>query len=598
MKTNFLVSNCYKLWLATAKSYFAVDPYIIHVLEREGLKGKYKNIQVAPLRRTNRQELQVDHNYVDEKFRKYTVILTKRLDEIHNVKYGSQFWEKSLSLAFLRHVSMCYDLFQSCELNFDTKQHVCQVLDSSCYYTPSTFDEHRSFLQHTDFGQEQLFSIYCNLFYPKQFPPIKITYSKAAVKVSTKNLFSRFKTTGIYEKVFRRILIGIASLRQPHVGIFGTFFAPKYFNQLILKSMGKVQLIHLPTLNSISSTLRWDQRDVLARSERDFDRFDEFVFSSLRYLMPKSIVENFNQIHEGYKLFFSKYKSLKWAVCESWIGDESTSMALAILKQRGVKHLCNEHNYISYPFLGNSLKYQIHLTDEFVTLGWSEKSYPNLIRGASLFQWMEKDRCLNKEHEILFILGLPLANIPEINAAYGDSGGYGASAYFDMNKRFLEKLGGKTLKQLYVRSYPKSKMHNWRTWSQSYELAPYLSKVKKYDDFSISGRVLMQRSRLVVVNYLSTSYIESIIADIPTIFLWNKNMNFLLDKHIKVFDTLIESGICQTNPDEAADFINKIKDNPEKWWSSSKVQKSRALFLNANIGEPEVMIQHILKKTN
>jgi putative 2OG-Fe(II) oxygenase len=36
MKTIFLVSNCQELWIKDAKTHFAIDPFIVHVLEREG----------------------------------------------------------------------------------------------------------------------------------------------------------------------------------------------------------------------------------------------------------------------------------------------------------------------------------------------------------------------------------------------------------------------------------------------------------------------------------------------------------------------------------------------------------------------------------
>ena len=158
-KINFLVSNCRELWLKDAKQHFTIDSFIVHVLEREGQLKKYHNIEVAPPRRATREELQADHDYVDQKFQKYTEILVARLDKIHRVNYGSQFWKKALSMGFLRHVSMCYDFYQACEENLDVERHDFQLLSESSFYVPNSFDEHRHFLQHTNFSQEQLFSI-------------------------------------------------------------------------------------------------------------------------------------------------------------------------------------------------------------------------------------------------------------------------------------------------------------------------------------------------------------------------------------------------------------------------------------------------------
>lgn len=597
MKTNFLVSNCYNLWLSAAKSYFAVDSYILHVIEREGLKEKYKDFQVAPLRRTNRQKLQADHDYVDKKFRKYTRLIIKRLDVIHNVKYGSQFWGKSLSLALLRHVAMCYELFQVCEQNFDKELHDCQILNPDSYHIPITFDEHRHFLQYTDFGQEQLFSIYCNLFYSKQFSTIKFKYSET-VSASPKGFIHRIKGSGLYKKIFRRILMWLASIRQPTVGIMGSYFSTIYINQLILKSRGKIQLVQLPAIKPMSSKIRMDLREVLTQFEPDFDRFDKFIFSSLQYLMPKSFVENFLQIDREYKFYLSKYRHLKWVVCENWIGHEATSIALALLKQKGVNHISNEHNYLSHPFLGNSLKYQIPLVDEFVTLGWRNSSYPNLVPGASLFEWKYEAKNTEKEHDILFIMGRSAFRRPEMNAAYGTAEGYGAQSFIELTRIFLESLGENTLGKTYVRAYPKNSQVNFKVWDQTVPLKYLFEKSKIYDDTGIEpGRSLINKSRLVVVNYLSTSHLESIISDIPTVFIWDKDTMMHDENYVSIYDELIESGICQTNAKEAANFINMIKDNPEAWWYSHKVRKSIKSFLNENIGKPEFFVNYLLNKS-
>ena len=54
-----------------------------------------------------------------------------------------------------------------------------------------------------------------------------------------------------------------------------------------------------------------------------------------------------------------------------------------------VKHICNEHNFLSHPLTGNSLKYQIPLVDEFISLGWNDNRYPNFIGASHLSGIME-----------------------------------------------------------------------------------------------------------------------------------------------------------------------------------------------------------------
>jgi putative transferase (TIGR04331 family) len=364
-----------------------------------------------------------------------------------------------------------------------------------------------------------------------------------------------------------------------------------------LKSLGKIQLIKLPTIPISPKHTSHDMRVELTKFDNDFDDLDKFIFSTLYHLMPTSFLENFDQYYVGYKKHFGKMKKLKWVVCEDWIGHESSSMALAILKTLDVKHICNEHNYISHPFIGNSLKYQIPLVDEFISLGWSDNRYPNFVPGASMFEW-DNGIKYKKEYDILLVLGASGSRSPETNAGYADYGPYGARSYAKMTKDFLQALGDKTLSQVYVRSYPKYSQKNWQVWDQKFLFSEYIDKIINFDDYSRSGRELIGKARLVVVNYLSTSHLESIISDIPTIFLWNKETYHHEDKYASFYDGLIDSGICQTNPLSAANFINKIKGNPQLWWDSEAVQKSRKSFLKENFGEPDILFNYLIKKSD
>lgn len=611
MKSNFVVSACRNIWIPSIKKLFAVDFYIRHVLEREHCLSDYEEIQVAPVSRSTRDEFIHDHEFVDRKFYEYQDLLARRLDEVHGTSHGKNFWRKALSLSLLRHVVLCYDLFKVCETHLNVALHDCHVLDQASFIVPEDFDAHRQIFQHTDLGQEQLFSVYCGLFHPGRFlswkgvaqPP---TQSSNLSKLKSRGFFRRLIPNRVVRafaviidnptRLVKEIVGLLLRIRSPNVGIIGCSFSPEHRYRLATESAGRIQAIPLPKMPILTSVPQWDLRDLLVREVPSFDRFDKFVFACLKHGMPKIFVEDFAKTHTHINLHFNRYPDLRWGVCEYWIGHTLSSFSMAVLSQRGVKHIYNEHNYLSHFFAGNSLKYLTPLAEEFVTLGWGDSSITNLVRGASLFQWVKKDSNSNKEHDILFICGLPMARAPEISAAYGDSGAYRALEYFDMNKRFLAGLGEDTLGKLYFRSYPLWAIRDWLTWDTSFILASYISKVKIYDDSTGSGKLLMQHSRLVVSNYLSTSYLESIIADIPSVFLWNRDTNLFTEKYIGVFDALIKVGICQTNPEDAAKFINKIKGNPEGWWRSSAVQKSRKVFLEAHIGEPEVMIQYLLEK--
>ena len=604
VKINFAVSAFTQIWRPDVRRVFAIDAYILHVLERSGLTSKYDMV-AAPPSRSSREEFERDHAFVDQKFRLYTDILCKRLDVIHKTDYGSEFWRKAMALSLMRHVTFCYDLFKACEAYFDPATHTCLLLDPSAFRTPKDFDEHRQIFQNTELGQEQLFSVYCSLFHPGQFafwnPAIGGGNTRDGTGVATepekKSLLSRLSALISAPSQFSTKLVQkLFALRKPRMAIIECSFAPEHVQRLLVKSLGRIRPHALPSMQFLDIQIDWERRDQLCRDEPDFDRFDRFAFGCLRHAFPRLFIEDFAQNYGRLDTYFQKRPTLRWVVCEWWIGSNWSALAMAVAKRRGIRHLCNEHNYLSYFFVGNSLKYLVRLVDEFVTLGWFDSRTPNITKGASLFPWGRTQLSGKKEHEILLICGLPLAHVPEVTSSYGDSGAYRALAYFAMNKRFMAALGDETLKSLYFRSYPAALTRNWLIWDQTHALSAEIAKVKCFDESSASSRELMKRSGLVVVNYLSTAYLEAIIADIPAVVIWNRDTNLFSEQYSDAFDCLIEAGICQIDPDSAAVLVNRIKNAPEAWWRSPIVRRGRQAFLDANIGNPKVMIEYLLSK--
>ena len=164
---------------------------------------------------------------------------------------------------------------------------------------------------------------------------------------------------------------------------------------------------------------------------------------------------------------------------------------------------------------------------------------------------------------------------------------------------FFDTLTADTLKNIIYRSYPLdsypiSYLDNpMVVYDQEFILKDYLKKENFINNSSITGKKLMHQSGLVIIDYISTSYIESIKADIPTIFFWNKQTYFLDDSYSEFYNSLVEAGICQTDPIQAAQFVQKIKNNPEEWWRSEKVQAAKNRFLVENFGKPSVMMDYL-----
>jgi putative transferase (TIGR04331 family) len=593
MKANFLVSAHPGARIPGARELFVTDPYVRHALEVSGELARYESVTVAPPSRATREAFERDHDFVDARHRRYVPILAERLNEVHGMRRTPAFWQKALSLALLRHVTFCYDLFQACEAHLRPAEHDCRILAEGSFFVPDDFNSHRRFFQHTDYGQEQLFGVYCRLFHPGAFAEWTGRHAWPAVShsstVATRG--GTWKARLHPKRVLRRAL----RMRAPTLGIVNSYFSQDNVERLLVESRGRIQTIALPRAQPGKAPLDWSKRERLCRAEASFDRFDRFVFAALRHGMPRAFVEDTPSLLEGLERFFAAYPKLRWVVSEAWIGDMHTAFALAVLVERGVRHIYNEHNYLAHPFFGNNLKYIMPLVDECATLGWQSEN-TKIVPGASLFPWVDGPRRHDADG-LLYISGLPQVRAPEINASYGEAGAVNAPRYLDFVRRFFAGLSDSTLREITFRGYPARHAGTMQAYDLRRWLDAPLKKIAAVDDMAPSARSLMRRARLVVVDYLSTAYLEAMMLDVPTVFFWNPDAYYLEAGHREFFARLASVGVCQTDPLEAASFVERIRPDPERWWRSAPVREARSAFLGENMGEPRALVDHLLRRS-
>ena len=93
-KKAFLISYYKLLWDSEHEDAFIASPYILHALEKNNEVEKFNKVEVADYLRKSSKDLILYSDFVDQKYHKYVMILTDRLNEIHKLDYGLKFWEK------------------------------------------------------------------------------------------------------------------------------------------------------------------------------------------------------------------------------------------------------------------------------------------------------------------------------------------------------------------------------------------------------------------------------------------------------------------------------------------------------------------------
>jgi len=618
MKKNYVVSYIKELWINNAEELFIADPYIDYLLKKNKEDSNYKNIEVAEFLRADRESMSKDIDFIRQKYEKYIPILARRLNKIHHTSHSEAFWQKCFSMAFVRYLTLFYDMFSTCEAYFNPEEHSCQILSPKSYYIPLDFEDHRTVFQATHFGQEQIFSHYINLFYSGQFKTIELNpedfgcefvpnhekinfdakfiveYFSSFNKTLLRNIRNKIrkirKGLGIYKKK-------ILDPKEIQVGILGSYFSEINLNTLIDKSNGKIYPIEINYYNKymINKTVNSKKRHILGKFEEDFDRFDKFFFSTLPYCLPRAFVENFKDIYKSNLRKIKSWPQMKFVTSECWLSDTYVSIALATMKKYNIKHIYNEHNGVFHPFIGNMIYYMSNIIDYYVSFGWSDNKISNFIQGASLFPFAI-DKVFEKKYQMLYVSYTAEAKIPMYGGYYGFTE-VNAPKFLEFARIFMQNLDETTLKKMAYRGYPKDYGIKGLLYDKELYLEEYLKHVEFTNASYNAGETCkeqMLKARLVIIDYKSTAYLESLSMNIPTVFFWMPEADYLEENYSDFYQPLIDVGICQTDPVEAARFVEKIADNPEEWWQQEEVQRKKDEFLNRNFQKPQVMIDYLL----
>lgn len=89
------------------------------------------------------------------------------------------------------------------------------------------------------------------------------------------------------------------------------------------------------------------------------------------------------------------------------------------------------------------------------------------------------------------------------------------------------------------------------------------------------SRLAFLESKLVVHNYMGTSWLETCAMNIPTVCFYDPSVNHFRDKFVSILHDLERVGIVHRSGIEAGKFINGLGNNIDSWWLSSDVQEAR-----------------------
>ena len=146
--------------------------------------------------------------------------------------------------------------------------------------------------------------------------------------------------------------------------------------------------------------------------------------------------------------------------------------------------------------------------------------------------------------------------------------------YFAWQCRFLNAVADPIRAAIRFRPYPHDYGHAVRT-----RLTERFATLQ-WDESSAPLSRQLRQSRLTVIDHCSTTFLESLAANGPTILFWDPRQWEARETAEPDFQRLRKVGILWNSPEEAAEKVAAVYEDPAGWWERPAVQEARQHFVD------------------
>ncbi|WP_169312406.1 LIC12162 family transferase [Methanoplanus limicola] len=523
------------------------------------------NSKVLPYHWDDRNILYDDYLYLDSIYERYLDCLAKNLNELHNTNYSLNYWRIVVGPWLYYFIEILYDRYLSLKTAYEsglvTNTWICKKDTNN--WIPDDFEMFQNWFCFDKYN----FYLYSRIVETLNL----ISYEKLDVKIEPDNNIICSSSENKIKKLAKRINVIYNDFFSE--GFNKIVFVDSYLSNLDIIKL-QILLRQIPCLyesgniymnsSTLNSKLRRKIKFNSCKSE-----FELLLNKLIPENMLKAFIESYKSFHEmslevypkDPEIIFTANAYLRTSFC-FWAGYS---------KEKGAKVVGTQHGgHYGNGLWSASEDHQIKICDRYYSWGWEVKGEKKVIPlPTGKFNIFKCNVKPNRYGTILWI-GMTVPRYSYF--MYSASVGPHMLNYIEDQFKFYNFLSDQVHDIIYLRLYPYD--FGWNEKNRW---------VDKYSNIKIMGGNMsfvesLNKSRLAICTYNATTYLETFVANFPTIVFWDPYYWELRPSAQKYFDQLREVGIFHETPESAAKMVNEIYKDPLSWWNKPEVQEAKDEF--------------------
>jgi putative transferase (TIGR04331 family) len=487
--------------------------------------------------------------------------LSERLNQLHDRREGERYWRILLGPWLLWFVPAVYDRYTRLEKALAIWPKARFIgLANEAFITPGDTMGTAAALK-SDLYNLQLFTAIAD------FLGAPITY-----RMPTGNNDSPYSLLirgSWLRAAIKKIITQMLSRRAP-IQAKMTYLSPKDSLQLELRLHGLLGLLASPYSYSTSSSTDGKSRAVLGNLSLGEDAVERVLASMVPTQLPRCFVEDFERLGIEQNKKYPKSARFIWS-CNSWYFDEpfkrwaaeqATEGALLLGMQHGGGYGCL--------LLHSSEEHELSITDRYYSWGWTRGGFrANVIpMPATKLLNLPSFAANPSSKQALFVCTSSpcyLMEFPNTPEAF--------LAYLAWQERFAKALPSTIAEHLMIRLHYEDL--GWDMMERWADIAP-TARIEMANARPL--RKTMASARLCVFDHLSTTFLEALAANQPSVLFWNRDLFLLRPEAVPLFQQLEEAGVLYHDPEAAAAATARAYEDVAAFWNAPRVQDVRKTF--------------------
>jgi putative transferase (TIGR04331 family) len=314
--------------------------------------------------------------------------------------------------------------------------------------------------------------------------------------------------------------------------------------------------------------------------------FEKLIYKLIPKQIPKAYIEDYEALSKSVRSSNLPAKPDK--IVTSYIHfNEYIKLYIAEKSIKGAELIISQHGggYGSYKWFFNQY-HELKISDKFMSWGWNDSNKKIIPLGMMKRNDFKYRKQHTQNNFSLILNSLPrysYKNASEPQTKFFNS-------YINDQIEFINALDDVLRNKLIVKTYNKD--YGWGIENRLKSSFPKLNISS-----NIRLKDISKKSRIIVSTFNSTTLLETISSDIPTIFFWNPSLHELSNFSEAHYEILFQVKVFHKNPISAANHIRNIWKDVDLWWCSNEVRNA-ILEFSTIYCSPSTFKKNIFKDVN